>query len=1008
MKIWFCLCSLFLLYTISILIGERYDVTYTLDRKHRKPSNYSVCIPLVDLGIWINESSSERDVSLRDLSHKIYAHFGNLSEHDAIGELKSKILDTIRTHQYYYHYYHFCLIAKLDDETAFKKLSKNAKFFIFLDKPYTFFINNYRSKSINQLIILNKDYPYSNCRMYREDKPNRRYNKFNCINKCLKRKRKLLKYWYDADESENVHLDDGDDQANDDEWCYKVECKWNDCGFIIKQPSTRRSEIKVFKAFVLMSDFDFYTQFVGLISMFVGISAFDTLSWLMRVLYGKLQVLYRKLFRNSFIIKKVSKLIMKKMKIKNIGAKLNLSFLVLCIGLNLFLFVNMIQTHYVGIRYPLEKEFVELKYELISIAICVPLDESNRTMKELELQSDHSFNRTVDAIYSLYINWKEKLNWTLTNKVFFRTNRDRCMRCFEIKLNAEERNFQRLVYDSKLVIKSKHENYSIFLFPVASFTTSQSIEYTVSNSFVKRCTRRDQLKSKCMDYKEEKDCSSRMHCIERCINRATMNRYSCLSVSTILDKDDFNSTEWNRRRCEFEYDEIKQQCSEIFNKADCIESSLELGDKTYRTTVRKTKKIDLFYEIITLIEHYPSVYKLILDMLNVLSLLFGLNALKLFNTMFRLIDELLFRIPKVNQLVRPRCCYKYFQVLNYSLCFIGFIGHSFFIFHLIIQGDLIYNQFYEQATVYSMPDLLFCFEIDVERQTDPNFKKTANHLNKLTDELNINSVFERIDYLNSSYKWTRFDFKSNSSLKISVMFYQNLKCFELSHQIDYKEQNFHYKETASVVRLYFNRTILAMQRELFFLSKRKDTLQLTKIIAFHYDPLKPRTYSIGQELYIVEYDDNFKLIKQLMSTNSNKANSIDDEISKFKSKFNSTCYSLPITESDFDLEIDGMLFGQLILQNKLILDRESGKSFHFERKFLLNYLDTFEQRTFDFEFVPIFNRRKMIIQNSDNYTKLIVNLLTVLTLWFDFQILNTYNRFIGFINQIKFIFNIVY
>ena len=961
-KTWYLICSLFLLYSISILESERYEVAYAKSKNHDLLKNYSVCIPLSEL---INlQQFGKPQITLQMLNNQIKKYFKNLSDEFV---LKGEILNKIENGLTYYHFYHFCLYLNINSSRLFEKFSENVKFFLFSRNPYTFFANNLPSIHANEIIILNREWPYSSCRMKRLDKPHKQYVKFNCINKCLKANNgRLLKYFYNLNETENVILahNESEVKLNEDK-CFKEQCAWNDCilrKFIHRNfNSSEIGTTKVFKAYSLMSSFAYYNNLIGLIFLFFGISVFDTLPFLTKSLVDALL--------NEELRCKASR----KIKIKNVTQKLKLIFIVSCLILNLAIFYKMIETYIFENTYPLEREYVNLVYDPFSIAICVPAEKSaanqiqNRTMQQLENETSDLLNETIEEAFAIFINTKDdNLEFKLTNKVLFKYDEaaKSLLRCFEFTIKADKINFQTLFYDSKLILKSRKSaatNFSIFIFANDCFT-SKSLKFTMANSFLKKFNY--SAEASCKDYSNEEVCASQASCIEKCVSKRIMTSRSCLSISTILNKKHFNEAEWSGRICEFEDEKIRKEivrnCEQTYTEIDCKKIEFELSDQTYLNATKKPIKIDLFFEIITYLNNYPSEYQLLLDMLNVMSILFSLNAFKLLEVSFEMAR---------NHLKWLKFA-KFYKLLVYALCLSGFFYHSQFIFSEFGDYKMLYDEFYEPSDTFLMPDLLFCFQLN-ELSLDSNFKKTASYLNKLTnDRLNENLIFENIIYLNERREWTSYNSSSNSvNFVISVLYYQNLKCFQISHKISYEKKDFYFKASASVMKIKFNKTFLNENNEMLFLNRVADTRYFTKLILLNYENNANKSmYSIIQEVHDIEYDDNFKFIKRLLKygLDFSEQATFEEKFNEFKCKCKCTTDLFELSDVDFRLEIQNQLFNQFMIYFKHKLDREF-LTFQFKMKFPINYYAKIKRSDqFDFQFVPGFITKKFIIHNVNN------------------------------------------
>lgn len=116
MKIWNCICLLFLFYSIQILQDERFEVIYSLDQKGDNITDN--IYHLVCLDVWrIDGYSNRTEIDLDQLRHDLYQHlkrhFENLPPNRlaAHSNLTTLILDQITSRNYLFVYDLVCIIT---------------------------------------------------------------------------------------------------------------------------------------------------------------------------------------------------------------------------------------------------------------------------------------------------------------------------------------------------------------------------------------------------------------------------------------------------------------------------------------------------------------------------------------------------------------------------------------------------------------------------------------------------------------------------------------------------------------------------------------------------------------------------------------------------------------------------------------------------------------------------------------------------------------------------------
>ena len=107
---------------------------------------------------------------------------------------------------------------------------------------------------------------------------------------------------------------------------------------------------------------------------------------------------------------------------------------------------------------------------------------------------------------------------------------------------------------------------------------------------------------------------------------------------------------------------------------------------------------------------------------------------------------------------------------------------------------------------------------------------------------------------------------------------------------------------------------------------------------------------------------------------------------RFEQDHNRTTDDLPLNEH-FDAEVDNELYEQ---HEKTATDQSAFQSLDFEQKVANTYTNVFylSRRNPDFSFSFSFLVRRVVITNSENYTKLVVSLLNTLSLWLDICVID--------------------
>ena len=179
----------------------------------------------------------------------------------------------------------------------------------------------------------------------------------------------------------------------------------------------------------------------------------------------------------------------------------------------------------------------------------------------------------------------------------------------------------------------------------------------------------------------------------------------------------------------------------------------------------------------------------------------------------------------------------------FLLCFMGFLLHCKNIFESIINSDLSQDAYYLKNDSIHFPDLVLCvkdFADDKEKaeKLDEHHKLTGNYLNQVTPKLE--DRIQKIRYLNTSDgKYVDFDqFASRNELfRLKAFLYQDIKCFEISPNLVYQEEDLFFQEDPYVLKVYLSRLQSHTQVEdprliIYFLTKKRGTKQFNQIYKF--------------------------------------------------------------------------------------------------------------------------------------------------------------------------------
>ena len=1034
MKIWYVICIWLCYFSISNLVKENSEIVFK-SISQSEPTNYLACFNLKAIDTLPNKTTVDLQQLGKIVSSYVSINFNNSfykfsewqKKYYNMTKFKELVLNPIEYKDYLILDDKFCLIQENRIELQyFGYFLQRPVFYLFKNDTFDLFKLKDFFKIADQLVVKNKEHPYSNC--------TKNYSKFKCLNDCFKEKHQLSKYFYNANENETILLNYEYNQTiKDEEYKCLSKCKKDDCKLVhFVLTGTLESKLSVFEADFFISRSEFCIQFFSLICLIENISFYQLISKLFKFLKQK--------------VKKIKKIKIRKrvIKVKKPERYLHLlKMVILLISISCFIyyFFEKIENIYTQINNPPKskaKTFL-LEPEKISLVICVnanetqkeenplesytytyyyDLNQNNMTLKKIEEATDSVFNDTIDEIYLQFQNKKIKTNWSLTSKVLFKEKTEDTevqggllivlTRCFQIEANPTEPKYQSLLAKSELIVKFKIYRFDLYLLPEEERFNLKSYQHHSFKSFSKVIKKRSNwiMHRRCADYdKKYSDCNSKQNCIDRCVNKRFIETYKSITLYSIIDKDHFTKDQWSNSFSNNNFsifNETEQECLKEF-KDDCYEVKFEI-DKIYMDSYDpKTIQLVLYYNVISEIEEEASLYKLLMDVLTMQSVLFGQNIFELLLIIYCLLNT--------KYQLRNN---KYYFYFIYLICLAGFIYNTFFIFDQVLHGDLIRFVYYEIKNLIKIPGISFCFDFDL--QIDQNHKLTENYLNESTKNISIKTVFTNITYLNKLNDWITLNSNfTNSGLKVETFYFLDKKCFKIKQDIEYSRDQFYLLDNKKVLKVNFRYDFnYKYYLSAYFFTKIENKMQFSKIEKLFFYKDRSFAYTSNQEITELTVKDQFSWIKNpsLFFDEDSYQNDVNKHLAKLMNKFDEnynlrTLY-LPSEKVNSNNEINNDLFKQYCSQEikyKSSLNSNIQKFFittnvKKERNINLNRTDF----TFELNFI----KNKILITNEDNFTKLILNLLNVLSLWFSLCILDLHAYVYYAYCKIVFSFNFIY
>lgn len=1026
MNVWYLMCIFFFVYCVSWSIDERYGVTYVVDKNETEkiePNFNLVCFKIEKFGFEENDTM-KNGVRLEELKKKFDTYLPKLK------------LEIERKKDYEEEMFKKSDQIVFLDQLCFKttKWDQFKEYFIHAFMDSTVYVFNFQTfeyvaihengvdLDLDQLIILEKKYPYSNC-----TNNNKNYTRFQCLNQCFKKANKLLKYFYESNETGLVHLKSEKNSSlikNDEQACLE-QCKKEDClrSFFFEH----KTELKnmMFKAKILISNLDFGINIAVLICILINISFYQVCSMFFKAIALKMQNI--KSFK-----KKLEKCIKYLRRFKYFKWINSFATLTISLILASYLFCILVKTY--NEDEIVEKEIFVYSIELEPvIVVCVPVllkdyfrkgfidvrkeinYVNNKSLLQLEKLSYDILNDTLDGIYLEFKNQKQHVDWFIDSKILFKRIYDGFSRCFRITVLPYEKRYQQQFLDSYIIFEFKHDWYDLFLLSKDEpFTAKSSKIHKYGNLKIKK-KKYIRLKSnKCVNYKKTRsNCATKFSCIDHCIQTEFYKVLKNVSPWSIIDKESLKD-KWSDIYLDYNpyfFLKINDTCYDL-NKLDDCEKILFEIDRTQQLNsdvekIYKKNRLDLYYNVSYYIEDTSSVYKLLLDLLNVASILFGINLKGLLTMIYCLLGS--------NFKVKIKKIYPHFVTL---LCFIGFLTHLYFIFAKIVSNDLTMSQYYNTMDSYVMTNNVFCIKMDANHG-DENRRLSGNYLEEINQNLKADFFFKTIKYFNEVNEWIELNRTTNftnGQFKIDAFYLIDQKCFELVLDMEYQRRNFLFKRDF-VLGIAFNETFTIQHPNVSYLTRIKNTHRFSRTIdlkLFDKKTNEKQIQFINQELFHMIYYDKFSFIKNPLSLfHDFSLKDIDkymeNLIIDFEKNLGLMTLLLPLKAKDFDRTIDDELFTQFYNQRKNVTDHSNLSN--YERLIAFNHLKRernlkkYSDPYFEFSFV--FFKKIFKISNEDySYSKLILDTLNALAFYLNVEVLDLHSYFCKLIDPIHLSFNL--
>ena len=610
----------------------------------------------------------------------------------------------------------------------------------------------------------------------------------------------------------------------------------------------------------------------------------------------------------------------------------------------------------------------------------------------------------------------------LTTSILFKNasfERQPCLaRCFRIEFSVLEPKYRVMIPLLYLSIEFKTKFWELYVIDRNQSFTSNLNAFT--GSFLVRkntvLSSRRSRKSNCANYAESSvarsmACSSKQSCYDRCVNRLFFEKHGSISTHSVIDQlNVFDpSAHFNQSKDE----EIEAKCGRRFSRTDCVavffEESLELVENPNQN-YSIFMKLNYEYQVEKELEQ--SLLKVIIDIVNLKSIILGLNASGLLFGLFPILKRL-FKYRDTKFFCRfnefPLSRLFSYRLLVLVLCFLGFSTHNIFLFNGIIRSDLIESGSFRKLSTYNLPNLIFCLAIN-QSKVDENHELTAGYLNTITAELNLRTIFRKFSLENKTHDRIAFTKQMNLSddllffedhdIRLTHFYHSNLKCFKIRVKTTFLEEDFHFYITSKVFRVQFRDWFLKTFDSVLFMYQERESLQidggfLVRIGFVNYPLTKMFYYNkVEFQYFEISRQDNFELLREPRSLFYERSSPNDQTKAmsrmkdQFKARFGLTSRENLLDLNDSACPIDESLYRQYFLQVANKSNQPSSLNFRQRRFNILNQISHRYNPSYDFSFSISLISRQTEIVNEDNYGKLLISVLNTLSLWFNICVLN--------------------
>ena len=1053
-KFWLCICLVLFAHNLKRLMNDSYLLSYKIVEEDdvffdNTDLNYLVCTSfwrIQQLDSLLYKPKTQM-VSVKNLLNHSIASI----------EHRLNVSGLFRLNESYIFNGHFCFSttkSALEDEgkpfNEFLSKYETQSIFIyskekqpiFYERAYekednlsSIYIKSFKQKVFGENHLLNAD-----C-LNRADQIH--HDRFSCLNSCFVKK-KMKNGFYRFDDEGAFDLSEFFEEkqivTKEAKNCL-MECPERSCFWEVvitlkidedyyqdlpQDKKRKKVDLKLNTYIAFYSMNDFYLQLFSLIALFTGNSVLRLLHAIHSLAAKKIQRIKKSKKLKSLKKYCKNKKILKVFRLvcPNFKHVLTLLSLVIVLVRGLIM-INEFRFHS---SHPNRTSTLNFSSEPFSVVVCFPIENfidgeiikgrNSEILRNFSFNSIEELSKNIShfGIISIKImagveRIRPKLHY-YPDEILFKSSKfkgqQHClMRCFRINFSYK---------NDKHAFNMGHN----LIFLQIGFATSYKELFLIEKEqnfttelanfrglyFVQKVTKKYSVKSEksnCRDYSEEPNCNSKRNCLDRCLSTKFFAKHGSIPTNTVVSKSHLNSSMLNNGVYFNETEDlaIKEECFALFVQRDCKDIFFEESPDRVTSEIDRLITIRLSYMNNEEKEMEYERIELFLSIVSLETIFFGSNALGMLSVVLLFFGKI-FKFK----------WYRAYNLFIFLLASAGFLYQNFQIFQGIIDSDLNENEFFSKPEQYTLPSPILCFYRTDEIRLDfidENYLFTGEYLDYLTkDYMTLKQIFSKITFVTIVNNQTHeksldldnlnftssFDFYTSSELELTHIYYLFLKCFKINLKVGYREEDFFSLRDKTVLKIYFNRTIVNQFWYVILVHQQDDFSEIGGGFEFliGQDEKFRFSYSIEFEMFKIVQKDKFELLKDPRRLFHKKVEVNDAKTAETMRKQFKDMYSLTISkplDRDFDLEVDNELFKQ---HAKSFLDQATFKSQNFEKKIANTYTNIHRSSTNsnhpDFSFSFSFLVREVEITNNENPSKLVVDVLNTFSLWLNVCILD--------------------